>query len=266
MADDYERTKRRIQRSQQIFQFKLELVFTVILLGVIINILSSSIYDIIKTNYFNSIKITILSIIILGIVLFLIRHFLIFESHITILKLSYDPFLPSAYDDVITKNIRARLKDDGLTRRDYDLWFKQFQKILKKILEGYDLEFLGKKDIKSVNEYNGDSKNLSVDISSGKIQSEMIIYTKMMKKPPIFLREETKIGEFYSIEVEVEFRLNNPENEEALDYFELIYKKKEYLSDLFKGIILIPLALKWDLFNDTFPYDVVKYFGLDNLK
>jgi len=261
--NNFESIKEKIYQNQRASQYRYELFFIVIVLGFAINIISSIIYDVALSHYIDSVSLLLVSFTVSFIALFLILRFLFpLDSHINILNYSYDPFFINMHEGTFVSDIREKLKRYGISDKDYNIFFKRFKHVIKKIIEDEKYNLWNK--IIDIEE-NTNVKEIIIDTSKKNIKSEINILIKPLSRPQFFREKKENFNEYYTIYLELNMYLKNPKNKEALEYFIEIYKNKESLENIIKSIFLLILGYNWNLVNDELAFNIIKNYELEKI-
>jgi len=263
----YEDIKEKIIRNQQLLQFQQEIIYIAILLGLLINISSSIIYDTIIFNYeYKLIVVPIIFALIIIIFYVLFKYIIKSDSEINILHLTYNPFFNTPFDGEISNKIKNQLLQKGISKVEYDLIYRQFEHAIKKIVFDGKIYNLGNK-INKITINEDDIREIIIDVSNKGVKSYMDILIKPQGYPLLFMENDKYINDYYTIDVEVNIYLSNPRNKNALNFLKDIYKKREQILSTIKTAFIIILAHNMKFTEaDHVTYNLIRYFDIENIK
>lgn len=261
---DYEEIKEKIKQSQQQFQFQSEIIGIVVIMGLIINISSSLIYDLYLSKYTNSFSLLLIMFFLIIVVVFVFtRYFSSSDSQIQILHYSHDLLSENQFEAGIEREIRGILKKNGISINECNDIYDKFERSIKKILSEKKIYEIGKKVIKIIN-HEGSVNEIIIDISKNDIDAQMNIKLTPFRYPTFFNESEENMKEFYDMYLELDCYINNSRHKSSLIFFDDFIKRQQYLIDVIKSVLVLILGYNWGLIDkQSTIYHMVRFLDLD---
>lgn len=263
-AGNYDEIKEKIKENQQQRLFQSEIILIAVILGLLINIFSSLLYDIFLSNYKNGFSLLLITLFsIIGVFLIFSRLFFNSDSRVHIYHYSYDIISAGLYGAGLEKELRDMLDKFGLSLTEYNDLCEKFERSLVKIMSDEKMPRIGNNVIKSTkNEEN--VNEIIIDISKDDVDAQLNIRLTPVSYRSIFDAPDEVVGEFSNLYLEMDCYLNDSRQKNSLSFYNDFKIREHNIIDKIRSYYLLILGHHWQLIDEkSLFYHMVTYLELD---